>query len=96
MPVVRRLALRILNSARHGDRAPAGPLPCPISLAWSEKDSLSPVAAYGEVARERPPAATFEILPDVDHVPMFDDPELVAHTILAVTGAVTHVNDWET
>jgi hypothetical protein len=27
---------------------------------------------------------------------MFDDPELVAHTILAVTGAVTHVNDWET
>lgn len=124
--VVRRLALRILNSARHGDRVPADrlleqcriitkcsvgrevlsteeeqvapldPLPCPITLAWSEKDSLLPVAAYGEVARERLPAATFEILPDVDHVPMFDDPELVAHTILAVTGAVMHVNDWET
>jgi hypothetical protein len=26
-------------------------------------------------------------LPDVGHVPMLDDPELVARTILAVTGA---------
>jgi hypothetical protein len=27
------------------------PLPCPITLAWSEKYSLFPVATYGEVAR---------------------------------------------
>jgi pimeloyl-ACP methyl ester carboxylesterase len=124
--VVRRLALRLLNSARHGDRVPADklleqcriitgcsvgrevlstdeehvaplhPLPCPITLAWSEKDSLLPVTTYGEVARQRLPDATFEILRDVDHVPMFDDPELVARTILAVTGAVTQVNPWET
>jgi pimeloyl-ACP methyl ester carboxylesterase len=124
--VVRRLALRFLNSARHGDRVPAGrllelcriitncsvgrqvlsteeeqvapldPLPCPITLAWSEKDSLLPLAAYGEVARERLPAATFEILPDVDHVPMLDDPALVAQTILTVTGAATHVKPSET
>jgi pimeloyl-ACP methyl ester carboxylesterase len=114
--VARRLALRYLNSARHGDRvradtiaeltrivaacsvtgevlsteaeqvAPLDPLPCPITLAWSEKDSIFPVATYGEVARQRLPGATFEILPDVDHVPMFDDPGLVARTILAATG----------
>jgi len=67
--------------------APLDPLPCPITLAWSEKDSLFPVATYGKVARERLPQAAFEILPDVGHVPMIDDPELVARTILAVTGA---------
>ena len=67
--------------------APLEPLPCPITLAWSEKDSLLPVATYGKVARERLPQATFKILPDVNHVPMIDDPDLVARTILAVTGA---------
>jgi pimeloyl-ACP methyl ester carboxylesterase len=117
--VVRRISLRFLNSARHGDRVPADklveltriivacsvgrevlstdeeqvapldPLPCPITIAWSEKDSLLPLATYGAVARQRLPAATFEILPDVDHVPMLDDPQLVARTILAVTGAAT-------
>jgi len=113
---VRRLSLRFLNTACHGDRlgaarlnelcqdtvgctvtsevfstdeeqiAPLDPLPCPITLAWSEKDSLLPVATYGKIARERLPQATFKILPDVNHVPMIDDPDLVARTILAVTG----------
>ncbi|MGO9354831.1 MAG: alpha/beta fold hydrolase [Mycobacterium sp.] len=74
-------------STDDGKIAPLDPLPCPITLAWSEKDSLVPVATYGEIARERLPQATFEVLPDVGHVPMFDDPELVARTILAVIGA---------
>jgi pimeloyl-ACP methyl ester carboxylesterase len=78
--------LRTLAAGRALD-----PLPCPITVAWSEKDTLLPAATYGAVAHERLPGATFEILSDVDHVPMFDDPELVARTILAVTGAVTHV-----
>jgi pimeloyl-ACP methyl ester carboxylesterase len=119
--VARRLSLRFINVARHGERvsadklleqcriitkcsvgrevlsteeeqvAPLDPLPCSITLAWSEKDSLFPVVTYGEVARERLPGATFEILPDVNHAPMFDDPALVARTILTVTGAVTDV-----
>jgi pimeloyl-ACP methyl ester carboxylesterase len=67
--------------------APLDPPPCPITLAWSEKDSLFPVATYGQVARERLPQATFKLLPDVNHVPMIDDPDLVARTILTVTGA---------
>lgn len=115
--VVRRLSLRFLNSARHGDRlsadrlveltrtvvactvdrevlsrddekiAPLDPLPCPITIAWSKEDSMFPVDTFGEVARERLPAAKFKVLPDVEHVPMFDDPGLVARTILATTGA---------
>ena len=52
---------------------------------------LSPLAhsLHGNIARERPPRATFTILPDVGHVPTLDDPKLVARTILAVTGATT-------
>ena len=69
--------------------APLDPLPCPITLAWSGKDSLLPVTTYGKVARERLPGATFKILPGVGHVPRVDDPELVAGTILAVAGAGT-------
>lgn len=113
--VVRRLSLRFLNSARHGDRLPADqlfalnrvvaecsvdrevlstaaeqaapldPLPCPITLAWSGEDAIFPVKTYGEETRQRLPAARFEILPDVGHVPMFDDPELVARTIRSAT-----------
>ena len=48
---------------------------------------MLPVELYGKVARERLPRATFIILPDVAHVPMLDDPKLVARTIPAVTGA---------
>jgi pimeloyl-ACP methyl ester carboxylesterase len=33
------------------------------------------------------PQAAFTILPGVGHDPMIDDPDLVARTILAVTGA---------
>jgi pimeloyl-ACP methyl ester carboxylesterase len=114
---VRRLSLRFLDTACHGDRltaarlvemckdagactvtnevlstedeqvAPLDPVPCPITLAWSAKDSLLPVATYGKVAQERLPQAAFEILADVNHVPMLDDPDLIARTILTVTGA---------
>jgi pimeloyl-ACP methyl ester carboxylesterase len=37
--------------------------------------------------RARLPRATLKILADVGHAPMIDDPELVARTILEVTGA---------
>jgi pimeloyl-ACP methyl ester carboxylesterase len=62
--------------------APLDPLPCPVTIAWSENDAVIPVAA-----RERVPQASFTILPGVGHGPMIDDPELVARTILRVTGA---------
>lgn len=63
------------------------PLPCPVTIAWSEKDALLPMAEYASALPERLPEAAFIVLAGVGHEPMLDDPELVARTILAVTGA---------
>lgn len=61
------------------------PLPCPITVAWSEKDRVLPAQIHAAVARARLPEAVFSLLPGVGHVPMIDDPELVARTIFATT-----------
>ena len=68
--------------------APMDPLPCPVTIAWSERDRVLPLDLNGARAREVFPAAEFVVLPDVGHVPMFDDPRLVADTILARTTRV--------
>jgi pimeloyl-ACP methyl ester carboxylesterase len=65
--------------------APMNPLPCPIVIAWSEHDRILPLRSHGARAREILPGATFRVLDDVGHVPMFDDPARVARTILEVT-----------
>jgi pimeloyl-ACP methyl ester carboxylesterase len=61
--------------------APIDPLPCPITLAWSEHDRVLPLARNGEKARELVPQARFLVLEGIGHVAMFDDPKLVADTI---------------
>jgi len=66
---------------------PMDPLPCPITIAWAEKDRILPVELCEAIARDRLPRATFTILPGLPHTPTIDDPELVASTILAVTCA---------
>ncbi|WP_259316248.1 alpha/beta fold hydrolase [Capillimicrobium parvum] len=68
--------------------APLDPLPCPVTLAWSGSDTLLPVEVNGAVARARLPDARLVVLPGVGHVPMIDDPEGVARTILQTPGAV--------
>lgn len=65
---------------------PLDPLPCPVTLAWAQFDRLVPAATYGQTARERLPDATWALLPGVGHLPMIDDPDLAARTIMAVTG----------
>ncbi|MGB7871643.1 MAG: alpha/beta hydrolase [Mycobacterium sp.] len=74
---------------RNGDEQVVAmdPLPCPITIAWPEKDYVHPVVLYETTVKERLPGAVFTILPGVGHVPMLDDPELVAQTILALTSA---------
>lgn len=62
------------------------PPPCPVTVAWGEKETLLPAGVLGEI--EPLPHATVKILPDVGHVPMVDNPGLVARTILTTTGAV--------
>jgi pimeloyl-ACP methyl ester carboxylesterase len=50
----------------------------PVTIAWGELDRL-----VGPPKRERRPAhARFVLLPEVGHTPTWDDPELVAATIL--------------
>jgi pimeloyl-ACP methyl ester carboxylesterase len=61
---------------------PLDPLPCPVLIAWSAKDRIFPLGVNDRVARERLPAAHTIVLPDVVHVPMIDDPGLVATTII--------------
>jgi pimeloyl-ACP methyl ester carboxylesterase len=68
--------------------APLEPMPCPITIAWSARDRVLPLKSAGALAREGMPAARFLVLQDVGHVPMFDDPDLVARTILDTTRAV--------
>ena len=65
---------------------PLDPLPCSITLAWSEADRMVPAQPYGTMARDLLPGANWIVLPGVGHNPMFDDPAVVARTILAVTG----------
>lgn len=62
------------------------PPPCPITVVWGEKETLLPPGVLDRV--ERIPQASVIVLPDVGHVPMVDDPRLVARTILARTGAI--------
>jgi pimeloyl-ACP methyl ester carboxylesterase len=54
---------------------------CPVTIAWAEHDVLFPLDAYRERAEAVVPGAEFVVLEDVGHVPMMDDPRLVADTI---------------
>ncbi len=66
------------------------PPPCPITLAWAACDRVFPLEINGARARELIPGARFIVLKDVGHVPMLDDPQLVAQTILAAAATNPH------
>jgi len=73
------------GASEHGGVAPFEGLPCPVRIAWSGRDRLTPWRRHGRSLRERLPGAEFVRLPRVGHVPMWDDPDLVVRTILGVT-----------
>jgi pimeloyl-ACP methyl ester carboxylesterase len=56
-------------------------------MARSADDTLLPVDVNGAIARQRVPNARFVMLADVGHVPMIDDPQTVAHTVLQAAEA---------
>ncbi len=64
------------------------PVPCPVTIAWSEHDRILPMKHGLPAARRTVPGARFVILPGVGHVPMLDDPAMVADVVLRTTGAV--------
>lgn len=61
---------------------------CPIRVAWAEHDRTIPYRRYGHPMRALIPGAEFITLPGVGHVPMSDDPRLIARTIIEMTSAV--------
>ena len=61
--------------------APLDPVPCPVTIAWCKLDRLFPEREFGARAKERLPGARYVVLRNVGHVPMLDDPMLVAAVI---------------
>lgn len=64
-------------------------VPCPVRIAWAGSDRTIPFRSYGRPMLEAVPGADFVVLPGVGHVPMVDNPELVAWTILQHTRSVS-------
>ena len=56
-------------------------LKVPVLVAWSELDRIIPAAHYTERWREEVPSAQWTTLTGVGHVPMYDEPQLVASTV---------------
>lgn len=60
---------------------------CPVRIAWGTADRIIPHVRYARRLRDLIPTAEYVELPGLGHVPMVDDPGLVARTILDVTAA---------
>jgi pimeloyl-ACP methyl ester carboxylesterase len=75
-----------------GFRAQMAHVEVPIRIAWGDRDRTIPFERYGRPLLTTVPRAERVVLAGVGHVPMYDDPALVADTILettAKTGAQT-------
>jgi pimeloyl-ACP methyl ester carboxylesterase len=59
----------------------------PVTVAWGDRDRIL-IPRQAARAEQRLPLATHVGLAGCGHVPMSDDPDLIAATILATTGAV--------
>jgi pimeloyl-ACP methyl ester carboxylesterase len=71
-----------------GPLAPLVDPRCPIRIAWSQHDRTIPFRRYGHPVAEAVPDAELVSLLGVGHVPMYDNPRLVADTILGLTTRV--------
>jgi pimeloyl-ACP methyl ester carboxylesterase len=54
----------------------------PTLVAWAEHDRVLPLEPHQHRFRSEIPGVTFRVLPGVGHVPMSDNPRLVATTIV--------------
>ena len=72
---------------RDGPPAWLGDVRAPVLVAWPECDRILPVKRYSRPFRELIQGAEWRDLPGVGHVPMSDDPSLVARAILDWTAA---------
>ena len=74
-----RPALRTLLDAAEPFTDPI-PLDVPVTIAWAGRDLVLPVS-QARTAKQRLPHAEHVVLRGVGHVPMFDNPELIAKVI---------------
>jgi pimeloyl-ACP methyl ester carboxylesterase len=65
------------------------PARCPTLVAWAEHDRILPERHYTARFRALLPDAEWRVLPDVGHLAMYDDPELVATTIIEFAAAAS-------
>jgi pimeloyl-ACP methyl ester carboxylesterase len=72
---------------RHGGIRDLHEIRCPVLLAFPERDFVVPRRLYGQPLLAGLPQASAIDLPGVGHVPQFDDPDLVARTILDFVAA---------
>jgi pimeloyl-ACP methyl ester carboxylesterase len=68
-------------------------LDCPIRIAWPVRDRTTPFERHCRPLLAALPEAELVMLSGVGHVPMYDDPALVARTILELTSAVDSDRD---
>jgi pimeloyl-ACP methyl ester carboxylesterase len=68
---------------------------CPVRIAWASRDRVISYRRFGRPMRELVPGAEFSLLPGIGHLPMYDDPRLVARTVLELTSVVDAANQVE-
>lgn len=78
----------LASMAQDGPLRPLSEAHCPIRIAWAQHDRVIPFGRYGEPLAEAIPDAELVTLLGVGHIPMHDDPQLVADTILEHTARV--------
>ena len=74
---------RDLDGARNnGPINPVSDVGCRVRIVWGRRDRMLPFMRYGAPMLAAVPAAEFKLIPGVGHVPMIDDPALIANMIL--------------
>jgi pimeloyl-ACP methyl ester carboxylesterase len=58
---------------------------CPVLLLWGERDRIVPFESWGRPVADALPHAELRILEGLSHLPMVDDPALVADAVVAFT-----------
>jgi len=66
---------------RDGPPTTFADIACPTVIAWGTRDRIIPHGRYSQRLREMVPSAEWVEYPKLGHMPMCDDPELVARTI---------------
>ena len=61
---------------------------CRIHIVWGGRDRILPFRRHATPLSALVPHVDIAVLPGVGHIPMYDDPALVASTILDVTNEV--------